>query len=70
MVCDIQHFCRVSRSWYMRHTSSMHRRESRVVLSPMSIPRPTCLSSLDISSIRAAHSMTDRTPPCMILSLI
>ena len=70
MVCDVQHFGRVSRLWCMRHTSSIHRRESRVVLPPMSIPWPSCLSSLDISSIRAAYSMTDRTPPCLMLSLI
>ena len=40
------------------------------MLPPMSIPRPSCLSSLDISFIRAAYSMTDRTPPCLMLSLI
>ena len=54
----------------MRHMSSIHRRESRVVLPPMSIPWPSCLSSLDISSIRAAYSITNRTPPCLMLSLI
>ena len=33
-------------------------------------PSPCCFSSLDISSIRTAYSMTDRTPHCLILSLI
>ena len=65
MVCDVQHFC-----WVFRHTSSIHRRESRVLLPPMAIHSPSCLSSLDISSIRAAYAMSDRTPSCLMLSLI
>ena len=62
--------CKVSRSWWIRHTSSIHRSESIFILPFVFRPSPFSFSSLDISSIRAAYSITDRTPPCLILSLI
>ena len=33
-------------------------------------PSPFFLSSFDISSIRVAYTMADKTPPCLMLSLI
>ena len=62
--------CRVSRSWWIRHTSSIHRSESIVIFPFVFRPSPFSFSSFDISSIRAAYSITDSTPPCLILSLI
>ena len=62
--------CSFSRSWWIRHTSSIHRSESRVMFACVTHPRFLCLSSLAISSISVAHSITDSTPPCLILSLI
>ena len=62
--------CRASRSWWIRHTSSIHRSESIVIFPFVFRPSPISFSFLDISSIRAAYSITDRTPPCLILSLI
>ena len=62
--------CSVLRSWCMRQTSSIHRRV--FTFSPVSIviPRSCSLSFFDISSMSVAYSMTDSTPPCIILSLI
>ena len=62
--------CSLSRSWWIRHTSSIHRSESRVMFAWVTYPRFLCLSSLAISSISVAYSITDSTPPCLILSLI
>ena len=62
--------CSFSRSWWIRHTSSIHRSESRVMFACVTYPRFLCLSSLAISSISDAYSITDSTPPCLILSLI
>ena len=59
-----------SRSWWIRHTSSIHRSESRVMFACVTYHRFLCLSSLAISSISVAYSITDSTPPCLILSLI
>ena len=62
--------CSVLRSWCMRQTSSIHRRV--LTFSPVSvtIPRSCSFNSFDISSMSVAYSMTDSTPPCLMLSLI
>ena len=54
----------------MRHTSSIHRSESTLFPVLVISPSPLLRISLDISSIRIAYSMTDNTPPCLMLSLI
>ena len=51
------------------HRPSM-KKESIFKFSYIFRPSPFFLSSFDISSINAAYSMTDRTPPCLMLSLI
>ena len=62
--------CSFSRLWWIRHTASIHRNESRMMFACVTYPRFLCLSSLAISSISVAYSITDSTPPCLILSLI
>ena len=62
--------CSLSRSWWMRQTSSIHNSESRVIFVSVLYPRFLCFNSLAISSIRVAHSITDSTPPCLMLSLM
>ena len=62
--------CSVVRSWCMRQTSSIHRRVLSVVPCLVFSPMLFFLSSLAISSISVAYSITDRTPPCLMLSLI
>ena len=57
-------------SWWIRHTSSIHSRESIITSWSVSMPRFLFCSSLAISSISVAYSMTDSTPPCLMLSLI
>ena len=54
----------------MRHTSSIHSRES--IISPVAdaTRRFLVLSSFDISSMSVAYSTTESTPPCRILSFI
>ena len=57
-------------SWWIRHTSSIHSRESIITSLSVSMPRILFCSSLAILSISVAYSMTDSTPPCLMLSLI
>ena len=57
-------------SWWIRHTSSIHSKESIITSWFVSMPRFLFCSSLAISSISVAYSMTDSTPPCLMLSLI
>ena len=54
----------------MRHTSSIHSRESIFVPAAVVIPWSLILSSFDISSMSVAYSTTESTPPCLMLSLI
>ena len=61
--------CSLFKSWWMRHTSSIHSSESSLTFDFVSYPRFLCFSSLAISSIRVAYSITDSTPPCLRLSL-
>ena len=70
MVCYVQHFWSLFLSWWIRHTSSIHSRESIITSWSVSMPRFLFCSSLAISSINWAYSMTDSTPPCLMLSLI
>ena len=53
--------CSFSRSWWIRHTSSIHWSESRVMFACVTHPMFLCLSSVAISSISVAHSITDTT---------
>ena len=62
--------CSLSGLWWIRHTSSIHSRESRVIFVWVSYPSLLCFSSLAISSMKVAYSIMERTPPCLILSLI
>ena len=60
-----------SLSWWIRATSSIHSRHPDIVLfHSVWFPIFRSCSSFDISSIRFAYSMTDRTPPCLMLSLM
>ena len=59
--------CRVVRSWWMRHTSSIHSRVFSWIPCFVCKPILFFFSSL---AIRAAYSITNRTPPCLMLSLI
>ena len=66
-------FLSSSLSWWIRATSSIRSIHPGIMLFhsfwfPM-VNSCTC-SSFDMSSIRFAYSMTDRTPPCLMLSLI
>ena len=52
-------------------TSSIHRRHPPTVWLPIwVVPIFSFCISLAISSIRLAYSITDSTPPCLMLSLI
>ena len=62
--------CSFSGLWWIRHTSSIHSRESRVIFVWVTYPIFLCFSSLAISSMRVAYSITERTPPCLMLSLM
>ena len=56
---------------WIRATSSIHSRHPCIWLSPIFvIPVFFSLISLAISSMRFAYSITDSTPPCLMLSLI
>ena len=62
--------CSYFRFSWIRATSSIHSKFARV--SPLSIFIPClrfCISFV-ILSISVAYSMTDRTPPCLMLSFI
>ena len=62
--------CSLFRSWCIRHTSSIQSSESRVIFASVTYPRFFSFNSFDISSMRVSYSMTDNTPPCLMLSLM
>ena len=62
--------CSLFRSWCIRHTSSIQSSECRVKCASILYPRFFSLGSFEISSTRVAYSMTDSTPPCLMLSLM
>ena len=62
--------CSVLRSWCMRQTSSIHRRVFTFSPVSVTIPRSCSFNSFDISSMSVVYSITDSSPPCLILSLI
>ena len=56
---------------WINATSSIHRRHPPTVWLPIwVVPIFSFCISLAISSIRLAYSITDSTPPCLMLSLI
>ena len=64
-------FLSSSLSWWIRETSSIHSRHPGIMLfHSFWFPMVSSCSYFDMSSIRFAYSMTDRTPPCLMLSLI
>ena len=60
-----------SLSWWNRATSSIHSRHPFILLFHTCwFPTFLDFSSFAISSMRLAYSITDNTPPCLMLSFI